>query len=108
MNFIPLRKLRESRELKTPVLNGLRKQGLVDVFLYFGELTAMNRTGGPIPKDTANYIREHKDALIAEIKALTGTGEKVSFDNLLADRLLPDGTLRPATGWQKSRRSGSA
>ena len=96
MNFIPLRKLRKSRQLKTPVLDGLRRQGM-DVFLCFGELTAMNRAGGSIPKDTANYIREHKDTLIAEIKALTAPGEKISFDKFLEDRLPDD---------KKSRRSG--
>ena len=73
----------------------------IDVFLYFGQLAAIVRTGGPLPDALVDQIREHKANLIEEItnKARkVGSGEKVSFDHLIEDRLQPDGTLRPPTG----------
>ncbi len=88
-DFIPLKEyqkeLKQRRRRKTTVLNGLRAQG-IDAFLYFGELAAVLRTGGRIPADIAAHIRENKKILIAELKSLTGPGEKVSFDKFLEDR----------------------
>ena len=91
----------------TPVLDSFYRKGF-NVFLYFDELAAMAINGGTIPEAITTEIRENKETLIVEIRSVTAQGEKVSFDNFIEDRLSPDGTQRPALGWQKSHRSSGA
>ncbi len=77
--------IQKERQRKTPILTGLKKQG-IDVFLFFGELSAVNRNGGPISGEIANQIHEKKATIITEIKFLTAPGETISFDVFLEDQ----------------------
>lgn len=80
--------IQEERKSRTPILTELLNQG-INAFLCFGELTATNRAGGPIPADIAAHIKNHKAELIAELEYLNAPGKKISFDIFIQDRLLP-------------------